>query len=163
MTTPRLQVAETRLPAAAGRIADESEIPKPQKLLTDAEKPVWNYVCKALKEQGLIHRTDVMTLHVIVTTFVRWVHAEEFVDRLLAETGCILVATPNGYQQPHQMVFYAAKLKRDLLQWLPEACLTIPSFQKVKKLQQGDGKQVDLVANELGNFVASKPYLVTGS
>jgi phage terminase small subunit len=162
MTTPRLQVVETRLPATAGRIADESEIPKPQKLLTAAEKPVWNYVCKALKEQGLIHRTDVMALHVIVTTFVRWVDAEQFVERLQAETGTYVVTTRNGYEQPHQMFFVARNLKRDLLQWLPEACLTIPSFQKVKKLQQGDGNQGDLFANELGAFVASKPYLVSG-
>ena len=162
MTTPRLQVVETRLPATAGRIADESEIPKPQKPLTAVEKPVWNYVCKALKEQGLIHRTDVMLLHVIVTTFVRWVDAEQFVERLLAETGTYVVTTRNGYEQPHQMFFVARNLKRDLLQWLPEACLTIPSFQKVKKMQQADNAQGDMFGNELGAFVASKPYLVSG-
>jgi len=164
MTTPRLQVVEPRLPAAAGRIADDSEIPKPQKKLTDAERPVWLYVCKALKEQGLIHRTDVMALHVIVTTFVRWVDAEQFVERLQEETGTYVVTTPNGYEQPHQMFFVARNLKRDLLQWLPEACLTIPSFQKVRKLQAVDSAQGDLFGgNELGAFVASKPYLVAGS
>ena len=162
MTTPRLQVVEPRMPAAAGRIADDSEVPKPQKKLTDAERPVWLYVCKALKEQGLIHRTDVMALHVIVTTFVRWMDAERFVEQLQTETGTYIVRTPNGYEQPHQMFFVARNLKRDLLQWLPEACLTIPSFQKVRKLQQGDGAKGDLYPNELGNFVANKPYLVSG-
>lgn len=160
MTTPRLQV-ETRLPAAAGRIADDSEIPKPQKKLTDAERQVWNYICKALKEQGLIHRTDVMALHVIVTTFVRWMDAEQFVERLQEETGTYVVTTRNGYEQPHQMFFVARNLKRDLLQWLPEACLTIPSFQKVKKMQQADNNQGDPFGNELGSFVASKPRLVS--
>lgn len=57
------------LPTDAGRNADDSEIPKPQKRLTDAERPVWLYVCKALKEQGLIHRTDVHgAARVIATT-----------------------------------------------------------------------------------------------
>lgn len=163
MTTPRLQVVEPRLPAAAGRIADDSEIPKPQKKLTDAERPVWNYICRALKEQGLIHRTDVMALHVIVTTFVRWMDAEQFVERLQEETGTYVVTTRNGYEQPHQMFFVARNLKRDLLQWLPEACLTIPSFQKVRKMQAGDSSQGDLFGNELGAFVASKPYLVSGA
>lgn len=162
MTTPRMQVVEPRLPAAAGRIADDSEIPKPQKKLTDAERPVWNYICKALKEHGLIHRTDVMALHVIVTTFVRWMDAEQFVERMQEETGTYVVTTRNGYEQPHQMFFVARNLKRDLLQWLPEACLTIPSFQKVKKMQQADNAQGDRLGNELGAFVASKPYLVSG-
>lgn len=162
MTTPRIQVVEPRLPAAAGRIADDSEIPKPQKKLTDAERPVWNYICKALKEHGLIHRTDVMALHVIVTTFVRWMDAEQFVERMQEETGTYVVTTRNGYEQPHQMFFVARNLKRDLLQWLPEACLTIPSFQKVKKMQQADNAQGDRLGNELGAFVASKPYLVSG-
>lgn len=163
MTTPRLQVVEPRLPAAAGRIADDSEIPKPQKKLTDAERHVWNYICKALKEHGLIHRTDVMALHVIVTTFVRWMDAEQFVERMQEETGTYVVTTRNGYEQPHQMFFVARNLKRDLLQWLPEACLTIPSFQKVKKMQQADNNQGDLFGNELGAFVASKPYLASGA
>ncbi len=163
MKTPRMQVVEPRLQAAAGRIADDSEIPKPQKKLTDAERPVWSYICKALKEQGLIHRTDVMALHVIVTTFVRWMDAEQFVERMQEETGTYVVTTRNGYEQPHQMFFVARNLKRDLLQWLPEACLTIPSFQKVKKMQQADNAQGDLSGNELGAFVASKPYLVSGA
>jgi hypothetical protein len=42
-----------------------------------------------------------------------------------------LVATPNGYEQPHQLFYVARQLKRELLQWLPEAALTIPSFHKI--------------------------------
>lgn len=162
---PRLTVVEPKAPAAAGRTGDDAVAPRPQKPLTDAEKPIWNYVVKALKESGLIHRTDMMTVHVIVTTFCRWMDAEQYVEHLIEEKGTYIVRTNNGYEQPHQMFFVARNLKRDLLQWLPEACMTIPSYQKTKKLMEaGNNGQGDLFNdNALGNFVAQKPYLVNGS
>lgn len=140
---------------------NDAEIPKPQKPLTDAEKPVWNYICRALKAHGLIHKTDALVLHVIVSTFARWVAAEAQVDALVAEKGTYVVTTRNGYEQPHQMFFVARNLKRDLLQWLPEAALTIPSFQKAKKLLDGDGDRQPDMFSDLGGFVASKPRLVS--
>lgn len=62
------------------------------------------------------------------------------------------------------MFFVARNLKRDLLQWLPEARLTIPCFQKVRKLQQGDGAQGDLFPNELGNplYTTSRTWYPAG-
>jgi phage terminase small subunit len=141
-------------------VVNDSEIPRPQKVLTDAQKSVWNYIAKALKQHGLIHKTDVMVLHVIVSTFCRWIDAEKRVDDLIAEKGTYIVTTTNGYEQPHQMFYVAQKLKRELLQWLPEACLTIPSFSKVKQAKGGDIGQGDLFADNLGQFVASKPRLV---
>ncbi len=108
-----------------------SEIPEPPTKLSAKEKSVWIYVTQALLNYGLIHKTDGMLLTVIVKTFVSWVKAEEKIIEIEKETGSIYVKTPNGFEQPHQAVYEARKLKRELLQWLPEAALTIPSFNKV--------------------------------
>lgn len=109
-----------------------SEIPKPAATLSTKEKRLWKHVTEALYEYGLIHRTDAMTLTVICKTFQRWVDAEEQLSKLMKEKGGnYFVRTPNGYEQPHQLFYVARNLKRELLQWLPEAALTIPSFQKM--------------------------------
>lgn len=109
-----------------------SEIPKPLARLTAKEKTLWGHVTQALQEYGLIHLTDAMTLTVICRTFARWVEAEEQLTLFSKENGgSYIVKTPNGYEQPHQLFYAARTLKRELLSWLPEAALTIPSFQKV--------------------------------
>lgn len=150
-------VSGTRAGVAESPIA--AELPKPLKPLSKAELSVWKYVTKALLDYGLVHRTDAMILHVIVSTFVRWIDAEAFVEKFAEDhDGSYIVSTANGYQQPHQMFYTAQKLKRELVQYLPEACLTIPSFQKVKQGIQdpNQGRLFDpLVA-----FVADKPKLV---
>ena len=108
-----------------------SEIPDAPAKLTAKEKTVWNHVTQALHEYGLVHRTDALMLTVICRTFVRWVDAEEQLTKYAnANGGTYIVKTPNGYEQPHQLFYAARTLKRELLQWLPEACLTIPTFQK---------------------------------
>ena len=108
-----------------------SEIPEAPAKLSAKEKTVWNHVTQALHEYGLVHRTDALMLTVICRTFVRWVDAEEQLTKYAnANGGTYIVKTPNGYEQPHQLFYAARTLKRELLQWLPEACLTIPTFQK---------------------------------
>ena len=73
-----------------------------------------------------------------------------------------MVKTPNGYVQPHQTYYVARTLKKELLNWLPEACLTIPSFRKEKNLTN-QPQQPDLFSQDgLTNFVGSKPRLVGG-
>jgi phage terminase small subunit len=99
--------------------------------LTPKERKVWMYVTAALLEYGLVHRTDGMLLTIVCRTFVRWVDAEDELTRFMEDNdGSYIVKTPNGYEQPHQMFYLARQLRKDLLQWLPEAALTIPSFQK---------------------------------
>lgn len=145
-----------------GAVAETSvaaELPKPIKPLSKAELAVWKYVTKALFDYGLVHRTDAMILHVIVSTFVRWIEAEAFVEKFAEDNGgSYIVTTQNGYEQPHQMFYTAQKLKRELVQYLPEACLTIPSFQKVKQAI-GDPNQGNLF-DPLVAFVSGKPKLV---
>lgn len=92
---------------------------------------------EALLEYGLIHRTDAIMLMVICRTFVRWVDAEEQLDKIIDENGgTYIVSTPNGYEQPHQLFYLSRNLKKELLQWLPEAALTIPSFAKAVEVRQ---------------------------
>lgn len=118
-----------------------SEAPDQPVKLTAREKKVWVHVTRALEDYGLIHRTDGMLMTVIVRTFCDWWTQEEFLQELVKEKGNYYVTTPNGYSQPHQAYYVARDLKRDLLRWLPEAALTIPSFHKIKGEQlapQGD-------------------------
>lgn len=116
--------------SAASVIA--SEIPAPPLKLTPTEKKAWDHVTQALQEYGLIHRTDAMMIAVIVRTFARWVEAEDQLNRYAKDNaGSYIVKTPNGFEQPHQLFYLARTLKRELLQWLPEAAMTIPSFSKM--------------------------------
>lgn len=118
-------------PVGGGASAIPSEIPNAPAKLTAKERGVWDHVTQALHEYGLVHRTDGLALTVICRTFCRWVDAEEALTKYAKENeGSYIVKTPNGYEQPHQLFYTARTLKRELLQWLPEACLTIPSFQK---------------------------------
>lgn len=109
-----------------------SEIPKPPSALAADEKRIWKYITEALFEYGLIHKTDGITLTVICKTFCTWVRVEKQLEDVVATSvdGTYFVTTPNGYSQPHQAYYMARNLKKELLQWLPEAALTIPSFQK---------------------------------
>ena len=161
-----------RFPAVVdgGAIADDSfssapsiaaEIPKPPaKLVGPAERAAWKHVTEALYEYGLIHRTDAMMLLVIVRTFARWVQAEDALQKHMdASDGSYIVTTPNGYEQPHQMYYVARNLRVDLLKWLPEAALTIPSFRKAMgeraEPDQADMFGADPVAEHKKRKVAS--------
>lgn len=108
------------------------EVPAPPAKLSAKEKKIWEHVTSALYEVGLIHRTDALMLTVICRTFVSWVDAEEqLAEKMKENAGSYMITTPNGYQQPHQLYYVARNCKRELLQWLPEAALTIPSFHKI--------------------------------
>lgn len=123
--------------SAANAQAIPAEIPAPPVKLSTREKKVWGHVTKALFEYGLVHTTDAMMLAVICRTFIRWVDAEEALDQLAGVNGgSYIVKTPNGYEQPHQLFFLVRSLKKELLQWLPEAALTIPSFAKAIETRQ---------------------------
>ncbi|MDP1620347.1 P27 family phage terminase small subunit [Sulfuriferula sp.] len=128
--------------SAVHPLSIDSEIPVAPAKLSAKERRIWDQVTLALHEVGLIHRTDGMLLTVICRTFASWISAEEEIaEYAKAHDGSYIVSTPNGYQQPHQLYYVARNLKRELLQWLPEAALTIPSFNKMlgdaAKPQQG--------------------------
>lgn len=126
-----MQMEVNREDASRVNSAIPSEIPSPLEKLSAREKKVWAYVGQALLEYGLVHRTDTLVLAVVCKTFIRWADAERKLDQVIAENdGSYMVETPNGYAQPHQAFYVSRSLKKELLQWLPEAALTIPSFMK---------------------------------
>lgn len=127
------QVIEGGLQPAIGSAAIPSEIPDAPAKLTAKEKKIWEHVTGALFEYGLIHRTDGLALTVICKTFQRWVETEDQLTDFAKNSadGSYIITSPNGYQQPHQLYYMARNLKKELLQWLPEAALTIPSFHKI--------------------------------
>lgn len=110
-----------------------SEIPDMPIKLTVKEKKIWEHVSIALKEYNLIHRTDGLALAVICKTFCSWVDAEIELDKYKAANfGSFITESANGYRSPHPLYYIARDHKKSLLDWLPEAALTIPSFQKIK-------------------------------
>lgn len=133
--------------ASGSRFLDvPSEIPDAPGKLSVAERRIWKHVTFALHEHGLVHRTDGMMLMVICKTFVRWAEAEAQLTELIKNNGGnYFVTTPNGYAQPHQIFYVARHLKRELLQWLPEAALTVPSFHKIvgERAAPGQGSLFD--------------------
>lgn len=114
---------------------------------------MWEYVTGALLQYGLIHRTDQMLLAVVCRTFRRWLDAERQLSEFMADNdGSFIVVTPNGYEQPHQLFHVCSRLKRELLQWLPEAALTIPSFAKLKAEEIASARQADLFDDPVETF-----------
>lgn len=161
MTLPNLKVVVVNQETSEKTSTDStSQIPKPLKKLTDAEQKIWKALTKALHDEGLIHLTDVLLIHTIVTTFVRWSAAEDFVQELIDKHGGFIIKTPNGYPVPHPMYYEARNLKKDLLKWLPEACLTIPAFIKAKAMLK-QPHQPGLFDDGLDKFVGAKPRLVS--
>lgn len=142
-----------------------ADVPVPEAELSSAEQGVWDHVVAALRQYGLLHRTDGMALTIIVRTYVRWLDAERQLDLFAAGNGGSYVTeSGNGYRSPHPMYYVAKNLKKDLLQWLPEACLTMPSFAKVKAMKEGGGQgQLSLLGNPAAwHATAGRPPPVTG-
>lgn len=109
--------------------------------LSAKEKKIWQHVTQALLEYGLIHRTDGLTLTIICRTYVDWVDATEELDRYKRDNNnSYITESSNGYRTPHPIYYVARDHKKSLLSWLPEAALTIPSFQKLKAGELGNGQ-----------------------
>jgi P27 family predicted phage terminase small subunit len=133
-----------------------SEIPDIPTKLSAKEKKIWTHVTEALLEYGLIHRTDGLTLTVICRTYVDWVDATEELDRYKRDNNnSYITESSNGYRTPHPLYYVARDHKKSLLTWLPEAALTIPSFQKIKGGQLED-KQASLFDDPIANFKSQK-------
>lgn len=153
------------VPGGAGSApSSAADLPVPQAELSSAEQGVWDHVVAALRQYGMVHRTDGMMLTVIVRTYSRWLEAERQLDEFAAgNRGSYISETANGYRTPHPMYYVARNTKKELLQWLPEACLTIPSFAKVKALNSGAQGQLPLGGNPAAwHATGGRPAPVTG-
>ena len=155
-----IQVKPESFSPDAGDMA-KAAIPKPPSKMTTKEKKIWNYVTNALYENGLCHTTDGLALMVVVRTFIEWIEAtealQEFARNNKKNPGTYITRTPNGYEQPHQLYYVTRDKKKELLQWLPECALTIPSFVKTKRMAEKDSRQIDLFADSIIEYRSERP------
>ncbi|WP_247308234.1 P27 family phage terminase small subunit [Ralstonia pseudosolanacearum] len=124
-----------------------SPAPPPGTNLTPRERKVWDYICAQLREAGMPHLTAGIAIAVVCRTFIRWVNTELELQNFEASNGgSYFIKTPKGYEQPHQLFYAAAAIKKELLTWLPESCLTLPSTVTARAKLGDEGVQDDLFA-----------------
>ena len=125
--------------------------------LSPRERKVWDYICAQLRIAGLEHITCGLTISIVVRTYVRWVDAERYLVKVEDENnGTYFITTPNGHVQPHQAFYVVKNLKQDLLKWLPECCLTLPSVATAKS-KLGAGPPQDDLFDALVGHGQSRP------
>lgn len=138
-------------------VAEPCESPPCPVELTADEQAIWEHICEQLRAAQLQHQTAGLAISVVVKKYARWADALGRLDEYVASNnGSWMVRTPNGYEQPHQLVYLVEKLEKELLRWLPQAALTIPSCAKVRALEKGPG-QGDLFGDEVRNYLARRP------
>lgn len=156
-TNPPITVAPAGSEAAQAPAKAEVVSPDCPIKFSEPEQQVWDYICDQLRKANLLHLTAGIAISVIVKKYRRWLTAIEALDEYMDENGgSFQVKTPNGYQQPHQLVHYVDKQEKELLKWLPSCCLTIPTFAKVKALENGQ-EQGDLFLDEIRSFMQGRP------
>ncbi len=147
----------TALPAVGGGavIAPSGAIvsPKPPGLIdfTPAELQCYDDLCAVLREAGIEHITAGIPLAVIVRTFSDWRKAAKQCDAdgrtQISKTGW---ATETPWAKDE------ARLKMELGQWLPKACLTIPSLARVRKDTGVTAGQDDLFGDLVNHATSSR-------
>ena len=121
---------------------------KPPGDLNTQERRVWEYICGQLRAAGIDHTTFGLAAMIVCKTYIRWVQAEAKLEQVMAaNNGSYLTTTPNGYEQPHQIFYAARDLKKELLAWLPECALTIPSLATIRAKTGDQSQQDDLFAD----------------
>ena len=155
---PALHAVSSTLAPAVVTVDDTVEIPKPLDALGPEERKVWKYLTEALRDAGLIHRTDAVLLMVITRTYRNWINLEAELERYRDTNGGETTKyTDKGYPIVHPLFYAAAEERKALLQWLPEALLTIASYQKVKRNLVDPNQPSLFGADPLGAFVGAKP------
>lgn len=141
---------------AAGGDVISPKTPPGEKLSGD-EKKVWEYICAQLQAAGLDHITSGLAIRIVVKTYIRWLQAEKRLDEIEEENnGTYIIQTPNGHWQPHQAFYVTKSLKTELLKWLPECCLTIPSVATTKQ-KLGSKPPIDDLFESMQNHAAQHP------
>lgn len=144
------------LPAVGGaRVTSSSDIasPEPPEMLglSEDERKLYDQICDTLRQAGIEHLTAGIPIAVIVRTFADWLKATALCD----EHGRTQTSK-TGWVTELPWAKDEARLKMELGQWLPKACLTIPSLARVRKDTGEQGKQDDLFA-DLVNHATSLP------
>ncbi|SIR00187.1 hypothetical protein [Pseudacidovorax sp. RU35E] len=140
---------------ASSRTDVISPEPPPMLKLSSEELVLFEHICSTLREAGVEHLTAGLPIVIIVRTFADWIKAarkcEEDGRTQTSKTGWV---TPTPWADDEK------RLKMELGQWLPKACLTIPSLARVRKDTGEQGKQDDLFA-DLVNHATASPGLVS--
>ncbi len=120
--------------------------------LSTQERRVWEYICDNLAAAGLEHVTAGLTIKVITRTYMDWLEALRDCDN----TGRYATSdNGNRYELPHS--YTEKQLKKDLLRWLPQACMTIPSLASARAKLGDGGQQGDLFDELVHHATASRP------
>lgn len=128
-----------------------SPSPPPLIALTTSERRVWDYICDSLRTAGVEHITAGLPIAMIVRTYTDWIEAAKKCD----DDGRVQYSD-KGWASETPWAADERRLKSELSQWLPKACLTIPSLTKVKKdLGVADGQ--DDLFTSLVNHAQQKP------
>jgi Phage terminase, small subunit len=136
---------------APGKLV-ESPDPPPLMQLSADERQVYDYICSRLREAGIEHLTAGMPIAVIVRTYADWLAACRKCDELGRTQ-----EAKSGWHSPTPWAEDEKRLKMELSQWLPKACLTIPSLTRVRKDAGVDAGQDDLFSELVGHGVAASP------
>jgi hypothetical protein len=145
----------TSLPAvgaSAVRSGGDVSSPDPPPVinLDEREREVYEYICESLRGAGIEHLTAGMPIAVIVRTFVDWLEA----SKQCAQHGRVQVSK-TGWATPTPWADDEKRLKMELGQWLPKACLTIPSLARVRKDTGIQGGQDDLFGDLVNHAISS--------
>lgn len=119
--------------------------------LSEDEKKLYDYVCDSLRRAGVEHVTAGIPIAVIVRTFADWLKAVALCD----EKGRTQTSK-TGWVTELPWAKDEARLKMELGQWLPKACLTIPSLARVRK-DYGPAVQQDDLFAALVNHATNSP------
>lgn len=144
------------LPAVGGSAVTSRQgtlvSPPPPGLIcfTPEERECYDSLCAVLREAGIEHITAAIPLAVIVRTFADWRKAAERCD---AEGRTQTSKT--GWATDTPWAKDEARLKMELGQWLPKACLTIPSLARVRKDTGVQGGQDDLFSELVNHATKS--------
>lgn len=124
------------------------EIP-PLIALDTNERRIWKYICQSLLEAGIEHVTAGLPIAIVVRTYSDWIDAAA-----QCEKKGRYQQSKNGWSTESPWAVDERRLKSELGQWLPKACLTIPSLSRVKR-EMGVGQgQDDLFADLVGHAQA---------
>jgi hypothetical protein len=122
------------LPVVGGSAVSKNGVnlasPKPPCLIdfTPEEQQCYDDICAMLREAGIDHMTAAIPISIIVRTFADWRKAAIKCD-LEGRTQ----TSKTGWVVEKPWAKDEARLKMELGQWLPKACLTIPSLARVRK------------------------------
>lgn len=125
--------------------------PPPMLELTGEEQQLFQHICDTLRQAGIEHLTAGLPIAIIVRTFADWLKAAQQCE----EKGRVQVSK-TGWATPTPWAEDEKRLKMELGQWLPKACLTIPSLARVRKDTGARSGQDDLFG-DLVNHATKSP------